>query len=84
MLAVTETNLSTFVRGGENGGRKLHHAAVVRSLNSIGTTDHGQFSVTVPLALSAGWKPAHVRAVVFVQQEDGRIIGAASTSIDGR
>src|SRR4051812_44314727 len=36
MLAITEDNLSTNVFSGENGGRTLHHAAVVRELQEVG------------------------------------------------
>src|SRR5215469_13312842 len=35
-LAVTEANLETMPRAGENGGRLLRHTGVVRSLTSVG------------------------------------------------
>ena len=35
-LAIAEDNLTTKVGGGENGGRTLEHASVVRQLNPLG------------------------------------------------
>lgn len=87
MLAITEDNLVTKVGGGENGGRVLHHSAVVRELRRIGHVRNGGFSATVPLTIEKGWKRDDLRAVVFVQDEaSGRIFGAASvpfTSLPG-
>lgn len=83
MLAITEDNLSTKVGAGENGGRELHHAAVVRELRQLGTTHNGTFSAAVPLTLNKDWKRGDLRAVVFVQQGDGgKILGAASALLD--
>lgn len=79
MLAITEDNLVTKVGGGENGGRVLHHSAVVRELRRIGQVHEGSFSATVPLTVKEGWKRDDLRAVVFVQQKgNGQILGAAS------
>jgi hypothetical protein len=36
-LAVTEDGMSTQVANGENGGKTLHHAAVVRELRELGS-----------------------------------------------
>src|SRR5947209_6841237 len=38
-MAVTERRLQSDVKSGENGGRVLHHASVVRSLHIIGSAD---------------------------------------------
>lgn len=79
MLAITEDNLSTNVAGGENGGRTLHHSAVVRQLQHLGDISGGRFSSAVPLKLNQGWKRQDLRTVVFVQSSDsGKILGAAS------
>ena len=87
MLAITEDNLFTNVGGGENGGRVLHHSAVVRELHRIGRVSNGNFSATVPLTVEKSWKRDDLRAVVFVQDEaSGQIFGAASlpfTSLSG-
>jgi hypothetical protein len=82
MLAITEDNLSTQVGSGENGGRKLHHAAVVRELREIGLLHNGAMETTVPLKLEKDWKHNDLRAVVFVQQgPSGKIEGAASVAL---
>ena len=82
MLAITEDNLSTQVGSGENGGRKLHHAAVVRELREIGLLHNGGMETTVPLKLEKDWKHNDLRAVVFVQQApNGKIEGAASVAL---
>lgn len=79
-LAVTETSLSTFVRGGENAGHRLRHSAVARSFGVIGRVDpkgaNGGELVST-LRLPHDWKRENLRAVVFVQERDTfRITGA--------
>jgi hypothetical protein len=82
MLAITEDNLSTQVGGGENGGRTLHHAAVVRELRQVGTLQDGSFESTLPLKLQKDWKRNDLRAVVFVQNgPSGKIEGASSVAL---
>ena len=84
-LAVTETDLATNVVGGENSGRRLRHAPVVRSFGVIGKIEPrgsniGQ--ITNTLRLPAEWKRENLRAVVFVQERDSfRITGAAITDL---
>ena len=82
MLAITEDNLSSQVRSGENGGRTLHHAAVVRELRQVGSLQSGAIETTVSLKLEKDWKRNDLRAVVFVQQgPSGKIEGAASVAL---
>jgi len=82
MLAITEDNLTTQVGSGENGGRTLHHAAVVRELRQVGTLHDGGIETTVPLKLEKDWKRNDLRAVVFVQNgPSGKIEGAASVAL---
>lgn len=82
MLAITEDNLSTQVFSGENGGRTLHHSAVVRELRQVGTLNNGGMETTVPLKLQKEWKRNDLRAVVFVQNgPSGKIDGAASVAL---
>ena len=82
MLAVTEDNLATKVGAGENGGRELHHWAVVRELRSIGRLHDGSFESAVPLKLKKDWKREDLRVVVFVQDPaTGRIDGAATAPV---
>ena len=85
MLAITEDNLSTNVGSGENGGRTLHHAAVVRELRQIGQLHDGSFQTNAPLKVEKEWKRENLHAVVFVQEGDsGRILGAASVDLAGQ
>jgi hypothetical protein len=82
MLAITEDNLATHVGSGENGGRTLRHAAVVRELRQLGRLHEGGFDATAPLKLDKEWKRQDLRAVVFVQEEpSGKIEGAASLAL---
>ncbi len=85
LLAVTETGLSTQVGRGENGGRLLHHAAVVRMWQPLGVVKaegNGTFRVSVPLTLAPAWHRDHLRAVVLVQENTSRrVVGAGSLAL---
>lgn len=79
LLAITEDNLSSKIRSGENQGRELHHSAVVRRLERVGRLRQGAFSATVPVRLDKDWKREDLRIVVWVQDpNEGKITGAAS------
>ena len=79
-LALTETGLSSQVGRGENSGRLLRHAAVVRALRTLGPVGAaGTFTATVPLQLSPSWKSENLRAVVLVQETGSRhVVGGGS------
>ena len=82
-LAVTEDGLSSEVKGGENGGRTLHHAGVVRELRSIGSLSKGEFQKKVDVPLQRDWNPANLKLVIFLQQGDaGPILGAISLRLN--
>ncbi len=79
LLATTEDGLSTSVEAGENGGRTLHHAAVVRQLRKIGDVDKGVFEANVDIGPRADWNAAKLKVAVLVQDEGTmRIVGAAT------
>jgi hypothetical protein len=83
ILAVTETRLDTDVRGGENGGHKLRHTGVVRSLSTVGRVDGkaGDYSARARYRLDPSWKRENVKLVVFLQDRASKKIwGAAATS----
>jgi hypothetical protein len=65
-MAVTEDGLSTEVPRGENAGRTLRHAAVVRALRDIGPATSGSFHAEVPL--SGAWKRDRLRTVAWIQE----------------
>jgi hypothetical protein len=81
LLAVTESGLETSVRGGENGGHRLRHSAVVRSLTRLGKLDtkkDGAYSADARLNLRPEWNRQNLKLVLFVQDGSSRkIVGAA-------
>jgi len=82
LFGITEDNLTTSVRGGENQGRVLNHTAVVRELHALGTTSDAHFEKTVNAKIKPDWKPQDLRAIVLVQdQSSGQIEGAASITL---
>jgi hypothetical protein len=70
----------TDVRNGENGGRRLQHVGVVRTLQKIGNAkDLGAGPVSFNLTAPGDAVPGAMRVVVFVQQSaQGAVVGAAS------
>jgi hypothetical protein len=83
ILAVTETRLDTDVRGGENGGHKLRHTGVVRSMSTIGRFDgkFNRYEGQAHYRLDPSWKRENLKLVVFVQDRTSKKIwGAAATS----
>jgi hypothetical protein len=84
LLAITESNLRSQVLRGENSGRRLSHAAVVRRLSVIGSVDSQkrEFSAETNARVESGWKRENLKAVVFVQErESRRVLGAASIQV---
>lgn len=84
LLAITEANLETQVGRGENAGRRLRHASVVRDLRRLGPVGpDGHFSTEIPLTLPTTWQHANLRVVALVQARDSRwIVGAARGTLD--
>jgi hypothetical protein len=84
-LAITETGLHSAVKGGENAGEDLHHAAVVRSMRKIGEAKAGgetAFAAETTVLLEKQWNRENLRAVLFVQEKKSRrILGAAEIRI---
>ena len=64
---------------GENGGRRLTHAAVALNLVRVGRLEKGKpFSSDFQAKLKPGLDPRNLRLVVFVQEPGpGAVIGAA-------
>jgi hypothetical protein len=84
-LAVTESGLHSSVSSGENAGKELQHASVVREMHKIGIAEQNKdvsFSRELPVSLNSKWKPENLRVVVFVQEKKSRqIIGAAEARL---
>jgi hypothetical protein len=82
VLALTESNLTTEVRAGENGGHTLRHTAVTRMLLPLGVMHGNSFSAMKEIRVAPEWSRKELRAVVFVQQKDqGQILGAGSIAV---
>lgn len=85
-LAITESGLSSQVARGENAGRNLSHASVLRSMRRIGNADARadatSFQGDASSKLKSNWKRENLTAVVLVQEKKSRrILGAASQKI---
>jgi hypothetical protein len=82
LLAITEMGLETDVQHGENSGRRLRHANVVRSLVSLGVLDTGKagaYSAETRFNLKPEWRRENVKLVLLVQDRaTRRILGAAT------
>lgn len=81
-IAVTESGLASQVSRGENAGRNLRHAPVLRSLQRIGTAEgNGEgpsFQREVSVKLRPEWNREHLAVIVLVQEKKTRrIVGAA-------
>ncbi len=77
-LAITESQLHSDVRRGENAGKALDHAGVVRELVSIGHVKAGDaFDTEARVKLGHDWNTQNLRAVVFIQDtHTDRVFGA--------
>jgi hypothetical protein len=81
LLGITESDLHTNISGGENRGRGAAHAAVVRSLTTLGRLEpkkSGGYTADIKLNLNQRWNRQNVKLVLLVQDRTTRrILGAA-------
>lgn len=80
-IALTEDGLSSNVATGENAGRRLEHAAVVRYFEKLGSVkkDSASTSVSGVIPIDKAWSLPRARVVVLLQERDGgKILGAWS------
>jgi len=83
VVAITEDRLRSTVTRGENRGRTLTHAAVVRSITTIGQASaDGVSSARAEIAIASDWQLDQLKVVAFVQEQRGRaILGSASAPL---
>ena len=81
--ALVDPQDTTDVRNGENGGRRLQHAGVVRNLQRIGTLkDLSGGPLSFSLNAPGDDKLSDMRVVVFAQQSNqGDVLGAVVTDV---
>jgi hypothetical protein len=87
-LAITEDGLVGDVKAGENAGKSLQHAAILRSFHKIGGVSSGKesspFEANPEVKFKSNWKKENLRVVVLVQGHKSlRILGAASARLAG-
>jgi hypothetical protein len=76
-LAITESGLSTDVPQGENAGRHLAHAPIVRVLRKLAVARVSPIHVETVFQVDPAWASRSLRFVAFVQQRRSRrILGA--------
>jgi len=84
VVALTEDELTSVVRRGENGGRTLSHAAVTRKLQTLGALDRESFVANGQLDMNPSWKADRMRAVAFLQGRTSRHVYGSAAAVLGR
>jgi len=77
LLGITEDHLQSDVKAGENRGRVLAHAPVVRKLTTIGEVVGESGSAATELTIAPDWRREHLTIVAFVQERRSRTVLAA-------
>ena len=85
VVAVTEDHLSTEVKRGENQGRTLTHAAVVRELRTVAEALGPSPSGDVKFKIAPEWIRANLKVVAFVQERGSRrVLATAAMAVPQR
>ncbi|MGO8970807.1 MAG: DUF1223 domain-containing protein [Myxococcaceae bacterium] len=83
-VVLTESGLSSRVTRGENRGRTLFHAPVVRSLEQVAVVPGGGWTGTVRLSLAQAWRREALSVVAFAQERaSGRVVGITTAAVPG-
>lgn len=84
-LAIAEDNLVSNVKRGENSGKVLEHASVVREFRAVGGVNSADtiFSSETTLEFQPGWKKENLKIIIFVQENESRkILGIAKVILE--
>ena len=85
IVAVTEDHLRTEVKRGENQGRTLTHAAVVREMRTVAEASRPSSSADVKIKIAPDWARAHLKVVAFVQERASRrVLATAAMAVPQR
>jgi hypothetical protein len=80
LLVVIEDGLRSDVKHGENQGRTLAHAAVVRYMATVGVA--GDPPVRAEIPLGSDWQRTNLKVVALAQEQKSRtILGSASMAL---
>jgi len=73
-LAITEDNLPSSFKNGENSGKKPEHISVVREILSLGmlAAEQKNFELETVLHIQSAWRKENLKLVVFVQDNASR------------
>src|SRR5262249_10197120 len=77
-VAITADHLRSDVKSGENKGRTLTHAAVVRELRPAGT---GQSPVKTTIKIAKDWKRGDLHVVAFAQERTTKRVIATAAAL---
>jgi hypothetical protein len=81
-LALTESGLSSRVTRGENQGRTLLHAPVVRTLEQVAAVPAQGWTGTVRLNIAQAWRRDELRVVAFAQENGtGRVVAVGTARL---
>jgi hypothetical protein len=83
VVAVTEDRLRTDVKRGENQGRTLTHAAVVREMHTVAEVTGPDQAARATIAVAPDWRREHLKIASFVQQRRSRrVIATAAVPVE--
>jgi hypothetical protein len=84
-LAITESGLASTVDAGENAGKNLHHASVLRSLHKIGVANpknDSAYESSQKVKFKSSWNRQNLLVAVFIQEKKSmHILGAAALPV---
>ena len=78
IVAVTEDGLRTEVKRGENHGRTLTHAAVVRAIQTVADVTAAGRTARATFPIAADWRRENVKIIGFVQERRSRRVIATA------